>query len=514
MARLWKSPTTRQLYRLCSALFGGSTQMRFTDQSWNRFLFYSREIRGLSLLHDPMLPAPIACYFDHIVAHFRRQRVDAFPALRYLTCDVTGHRSLITLEGLLKEGVEKLVVSMPLTDEAGSDLDVWRPQLQQLPAMLEAKCPNLTHLEILDILQEHGKHLPLLKGLIQGTPRVKVFKMQPCLNVVSLQPDILELASSYAQLEELSLLITENYDDPVEQLSLPPPFSFPCLRSLELISVEKAPVLMALRACSLPLRRLHVEVGYSDWHKPGQQYPNIGTFNEMIKELVSAICSSPWALQIEDLKLKFAQPQGEPWVPRHPEVISLRPVRPLFQHCSRVKRFELGLQLGHWADCRSFDFQDSDLSSITEAWPGLQHLGLTWGHSHLTGSGLVNAIGLTSRLTFGGALSELAKCQQLKTVHFSFLDARTPIVTPYPAPSSSLEELTIDKGRLEQPAEKAQFLHAVWPCATLKCPTDYQDPETVWEPVQRVLEVLRKGGRVTRAMDRVTRPWSTQFAVL
>ncbi|KZT55282.1 hypothetical protein CALCODRAFT_556527 [Calocera cornea HHB12733] len=138
----------------------------------------------------------------------------------------------------------------------------------------------------------------------------------------------------------------------------------------------------------------------------------------------------------------------------------------------------------------------------------LQHLKSNGGATAAPGA---NWNLLMATVTFGGVLFALAGCRQLESLHFSFLDGSgsLPDPTSLPAPSSHLRNLTIDKGRLEHGRESAEFLYSLWPRVELGWTKDYADPTGVWEPVGRVLEVLRRGGRVTRSLGKVEEPWSS-----
>ncbi|KZT55275.1 hypothetical protein CALCODRAFT_518875 [Calocera cornea HHB12733] len=383
---------------------------QFTEEGWTRFLFYSSKMRSLSLLYHPRernsafsVRTPTHTYytyFEAIVSYAGHQQADVFPRLRRLSCDITSQSSLDMLKGLLTEKLESLDVSLPnvLHDQwYGVPKEVEQARLLASVTQLAVKSPWLTQLEIRGLPRYTDEHLVLLRAYAAATPRLKVLKMQPNWLDVMLHPITLEVASSWPRLEELSLLITENYENHGDVLTSSPSFTFPGLQSLELLSLGKTPVLMALRACSTPLRKLHLNVGLdSAFHCDFDSgYPRLPHFHpkaidftslyEMIDEVLSAVCSSQATPQLEDLSLRFSLPRARNQITRTGEGISFEMFKPLLQQCPNMKRFELNLHLGPWAESRLFDFQDSDLVGIGEAWPGLQQFSLKWEASQLLG---------------------------------------------------------------------------------------------------------------------------------
>ncbi|EJU03428.1 hypothetical protein DACRYDRAFT_14568 [Dacryopinax primogenitus] len=504
LAHIWRRPALPQLVRLCHHLVDAATSPILAKGGWDRLLLYSRHIRILNTSRTLARHRGVTYYHFHDVLIQAGQRhVDLFPMLQQLTFDVDSEISFATLSAALRITLRTLCVQFY---PAPSMASVWDEGFMLLCSGLKYKCPRLVRLEV-PILPPHADAV-LLRTLVEATSNVRCFSLGSRHSAIMIKPmQILEISTMYPALEDLSVWSVPASGDKQQEPCTLPVMSFPCLRRVAIGLSEKTAALVALRACTSSLQEVIINIDCSCHPRfrgthgslASQPPPVPNTFSQVLSEIVRAISALPCP-DLLSLTITFS----------HPEVnLVLQPLEPV-PYCifhpltrfSKLQTFKLSLNLGPTADNRSLDITDEDMVLLAAAWPELRHLGVTWVQGSHEGSGILNP----NRLTFGGTLAPLAQgCPKLETIHISFLNAMPPIPIPYPRPCANLKEIRVDKGRLWDVLEKGRFLLAVWPNADFGWEPDEGDLE-VWKPLGKMLERLRNGGRLTRAVMRVEFP--------
>ncbi|KZT60088.1 hypothetical protein CALCODRAFT_492860 [Calocera cornea HHB12733] len=484
---LWNELDQLTVDNLLNLVIGAEGQANSIEDRWDRFNIYASLVRSLTLNFDEM-PTAHSLHLMHSLNTLASLRISndlllhSLRALEFRALSVD-HLSAAAL--FICPALERVAGNC-----IASTRDEWDMHIAGFLHKVQRSAPGIKEFELYAFRESNTLALSALTSLIKAT-RLRSFES----DFMAFQPTVVHALGQSSMLTSLVLGDTGSDDDgaALERLMFSTSMQARSFVSLSSLNLEThsgvvLPLLLALR--NVQLRDLSIKLVEKTFSSAVFK-----TLFSFIPEFASTLlsCRVDISETLEDEEDGEGTGEG---------TLEWTTFAPLYK-CSNLTSFSCNIDSEADLD---LDFGDADIQLLSQAWPDLTSLAITWvskasSAQAIRDSRLACASGLT--LASFGYLAE--NCARLEELEMSYIHAKAPIPCPpagLPA-SSTLTDLHVGRSEIDCPITVALYLRLLWPNAVVThsstTETDNNSGTTDaddcrgprWDEVNKMLFVMR-----------------------